>query len=342
MCRRPIRLFRFLFSLLLIGVALSVQVQADPNRFNTPKRYLYVQPGQTVGGIVKALYPDDQDKWLDIARRLVIANPHAFENGNVSKIIVGSRIEIPPAQSSVYASQNKARGLEVVGSATVVRGESYAIYTNKKRREIQTGSDVYVGDRLYTGAAGFIHLKMIDDAVIDLRCNSEMLIENYKMVPDNNTSVIHLLKGSLHKITGKIGKKITDRYEMHTPMATIGVRGTEYAVRVSQTQGCDGSVDIGTSGMVLKLDKGAIDVSNKFGDTSIEAPSALLIASDTTKPKAVTVKDGVFDAVKAKPPAALETPPYIKPVEPEPVIVEQKQGTSWWWIVLGVLVVAAL
>ena len=95
MCRRPIRMFRFLFSLLLLGVALSVQVQADPNRFNTPKRYLYVQPGQTVGGIVKALYPDDQDKWLDIARRLMIANPHAFENGNVSKMIVGSRIWTP-------------------------------------------------------------------------------------------------------------------------------------------------------------------------------------------------------------------------------------------------------
>jgi hypothetical protein len=76
----------FSFLLILILSIYSVSATAassDTSRFNITKRYLYVQPGQTVGSIVKALYPNDEASWLDIGKRLIIANPHAFENGNL-------------------------------------------------------------------------------------------------------------------------------------------------------------------------------------------------------------------------------------------------------------------
>lgn len=333
--------FSFLFIVLF---ALPVSLQADTSRFNAPKRFLYVQPGQTVTSIVKTLYPDEESRWLDIARRLVIANPHAFENGNVNRIIVGSRIEIPAAQSTVYNAQAKSRNTEVVGSILAARGKTFAIYTDKKRRTLKTGSDILAGDRLYTGVDGYMRMKMIDDASIELRCNSEMVIESYKMKPTGNTSVIHLLKGSLHKVTGKIGKNITDRYELRTPVATIGVRGTEYALRVLQSHGCDGSVDVNTDGMFIKVDKGEIDVSNKSGDTSLESGNALLVATNTAKPKTVIVAEGVFDAIQ--PPSATPVvPPPVKTPEPKPTVqpVEpEEEGASWWWILLGVLIVVAV
>jgi hypothetical protein len=334
--------FSFLLILFLSVYSVSaVAAPSDTSRFNITKRYLYVQPGQTVGSIVKALYPDDEASWLDIGRRLIIANPHAFENGNVNKIIVGSRIEIPRLET--YAAADKFIRLEVVGNVKQKRGIIFAIDTNKQRRELKVNSSVYVGDRLFTGADGFMHLKMIDDARIDLRCNSEMVIDNYKMVKDGNASVIRLLKGSLHKVTGKIGKNITDRYEMRTPVATVGVRGTEYSLRVLQSHGCDGSIDVNTDGMFVKVDKGEIDLSNSAGDTSLEPGAALLVASNTAKPTAVTVKEGVFDAVKPKPIEKV-VPPVVKPPEVVPPAqpVEAEKETSWWWIVLGVLVIAAL
>lgn len=343
MCVRHARLFSVLFFVLVtMFSALAVAAQADPSRFNATKRYLYVQPGQTVGSIVKTLYPDEEDLWLDIAKRLVISNPHAFENGNVNKMVVGARIEIPPARVSATVVKKKSAKPEVVGSVMVSRGKTFAIYTDKKRREIKAGGDVYVGDRLYTGVDGFMRLKMIDDAAIDLRCNSEMLIESYKMVEDGNTSIIHLLKGSLHKVTGKIGKNVTDRYEMRTPVATVGVRGTEYALRVLQSHGCDGSVDVNTDGMFVKVDKGEIDVSNNAGDTNLAPGTALLVANNETRPQKVVLKEGVFDAIKAKPVAPPAPPPPPKQPEaaPPPPPVEE-DGTSWWWILLGVLLIAA-
>lgn len=344
MCVRHTRLFPVLFLVYVTMFSvLAVAAQTDSARFNANKRYLYVQPGQTVGSIVKTLYPDEETLWLDIAKRLVIANPHAFENGNVNKMIVGARIEIPPARGVINPVHKKSLKLEVVGSIIVSRGKAFAIYTDKKRREIKAGGEVYVGDRLYTGVDGFMRMKMIDDASIDLRCNSEMLIESYKMVEDGNTSIIHLLKGSLHKVTGKIGKSITDQYEMRTPVATVGVRGTEYALRVLQSHGCDGSVDVNTDGMFVKVDKGEIDVSNDSGDTNLAPGTALLVASNEAKPQKVVLKDGVFEAAKSKPVAPpAPTPPPKKPVTaPPPLPVEKEEGTSWWWILLGVLIIAA-
>lgn len=334
--------FSFLLFLLFFSYSVSVfAAPSDTSRFNITKRYLYVQPGQTVAGIVRALYPDDEASWLDISRRLIATNPHAFENGNVNKMIVGARIEIPRLET--YAAPDKLIRLEVVGNVTHKRGVTFAIDSNKKRRDLNKNSSVYVGDRLFTGADGFMHLKMIDDAGIDLRCNSEILIEHYKLVPNGNSSVIRLLKGSLHKVTGKIGKNITDRYELRTPVATVGVRGTEYTLRVLQSHGCDGSIDVNTDGMFVKVEKGAIDVSNSTGDTSLEPGTALLVASNKTKPVAVKVKEGVFDAIKPKPASTVPVPAIeASPLEPvaEPA-EEQDKGRSWWWILLGVLVLAA-
>ena len=333
------RLF-FVLSLILFLIlsVVAVEAQADSSRFNTSKRYLYVQTGQTISDIVRVLYPDDQEHWLAIAKKIVLTNPHAFENGNINRIIVGSRIEIPSYQGAYNGQQVGSSMPAAVGAVVEARGVAYAIYTDKKRRDIKTGSNVYVGDHLYTGADGLIRMKMIDDAKIDLRCDSEMLIENYKMVPHDNTSIIHLLKGSLHKVTGKIGKSVTDRYEMRTPVATVGVRGTEYVVRVLQSHGCDGSVDVNTDAMIVQVDKGGIDVSNNAGDTSLESGHALLITNKTTKPKPVIVNPGVFTAVKPKPTGQ----PYVPATnQSDAAPVPEEKGNSWWWIILGVLIIAA-
>ena len=333
----------FITSLLLLFM-LPANLQADNSRFNASKRFLYVQPGQTASSIVKTLYPDDESRWLDVTGRLVINNPHAFENGNVNRIIVGARIEIPPIQTTPSKPAPKKAGNEVVGSVIAARGNAFAIYTDKKRRDIKTGSDILAGDRLYTGVDGYMRMKMIDDASIELRCNSEMLIESYKMVPNGNSSVIHLLKGSLHKVTGKIGKNITDRYELRTPVATIGVRGTEYAVRVLQSHGCGGTVDVDTDGMFIKVSKGEIDLSNQSGDSILATGNAALITTNTTQPRAVLIKDGVFKAVvpKPTPPVYVPVPPPVIEPEPPAAAPVEKEEKSWWWWVLGILVIVAL
>ncbi|MDH5484856.1 MAG: FecR family protein [Gammaproteobacteria bacterium] len=303
---------------LLLAFFVVQSVEALPNAFNAQKRFLYVQPGQTVFGIVKVLYPEKQQQWPEIIKQIVRENPHAFENHQATRIKIGERIKLPSLKSYVLPSNLVVyKGPEAVGQVVQARGRAFAISAKKENRSLATGSEVYVGDRLFTGVNGYLQLSMIDDARIDLRCNSEMLIEDYQLLRAGNRSVIYLLKGSLRKITGSIGKLANDLYEMKTPMATVGVRGTDYALRVLQSHGCDGSLDVNSDGLFVRVNQGAIDLKNKSGMTALSAGNAAHVAGDGENPQNINTRGGVFDQA-----------------------TEEDESSSWWWL-LGLLLILA-
>jgi len=271
------------------------------DKFNAQKRYLYIQPGQSIFSIVKVLYPNQQDKWSNIIRKVVKTNPHAFIDADPIKIKVGERIELPARsfrfKSTTPVSTKLVKKDEAVGQVIKNRGTTFAISKKNKKRNLDIGSEIFVGDRIFTGVRGFIRLNMVDDAKIDLRCNSEMLIEDYQLLRGGNRSVIYLIKGSVKKITGSIGKLADDIYEMHTPLATVGVRGTEYAIRVLQQHGCDGSLDVNSKGLFVKVNRGAIDVKSKKEALEMSQGEAAHLADEKSKLQSIDVKDGVFDEV---------------------------------------------
>ncbi len=292
-----------LYGLLVFCLLLSFSAGAA--RFNAQKRYLYIQPGQSVFSIVKVLYPNQQEQWSQIVKKVVKINPHAFENGNAIKIRAGQRIELPAIRTKAKpAVAYKPVVVKAVAVGQVIkrRGKTFTIAEKDKikrvKRNLDVGSEIYVGDRVFTGVNGFIRLNMVDNAKIDLRCNSEMLIEDYQLLRGGNRSVIHLIKGSVKKITGTIGKMADDIYEMHTPLATVGVRGTEYAIRVLQQHGCDGSLDVNSKGLFVKVNRGAIDVKTKKEKREVKQGEAAHLADDKSKIISIKIQDGVFDKVR--------------------------------------------
>ena len=307
-----------LFYVMLIFILpLSLQTVSAATSFNVQKRYLYIQPGQTLFSIVKVLYPEQQDKWPEIIKNIVKRNPHAFRNAQAVNIKVGARIELPAISSAIKTHHVLYKGPESVGQILKARGKTFAISPKKVNRNLFAGSEIYVGDRIFTGANGYLRLSMIDDAQIDLRCNSEMLIEDYRLLRAGNRSVLYLIKGSLRKITGSIGKMATDVYEMRTPMATVGVRGTEYALRVLQSHGCDGSLDVNSDGLFVKVDRGAIDLKNGSGTSQLGEGNAAHINGKNSGPNGINAGSGLFDAAK------------------------EEEETSWWWWLLGIVLIAA-
>jgi len=298
---------------LLVMAVFPGLSQAKPNEFKVEKRFLYVQPGQTVFSIVKVLYPDQDKRWSALAQEILKTNPQAFYHGDITRIRIGARIELPMMASNFMNNAMLYSAVGAVGRVTESRGKVFAISVKKKQRKLAIGSEIFVGDRLFTGADGFMSLNMIDDAKIDLRCNSEMLIEDYRLMRAGNRSVLYLIKGSLRKITGSIGKLANDVYEMRTPMATVGVRGTEYALRVMQSYGCDGTVDVDSEGLFVRVDIGTVDLANNSGLHSLTAGNAAIIKSKSIGPFAIDVDDSVFGF---------------------------GQDTWYWWL-LGILLIAA-
>jgi hypothetical protein len=155
--------------------------------------------------------------------------------------------------------------------------------------------------------------------MIDLRCYSIMVIEKYDLQSSRRSSILKLLQGSVHKVSGEIGKGKDDIYEMKTPVASVGVRGTEYALRVFQSKGCDGSIDTGDDGLYVKVMQGEVDVHNKAAETAVAKNDTLYIPQIDKAPVEKDIKPGV--------------------VEP---VAESEDGSvsPWWWAVLGVIVIA--
>ncbi|KQV88708.1 hypothetical protein ASD15_26900 [Massilia sp. Root351] len=96
---------------------------------------------------------------------------------------------------------------------------------------------VQEGDELSTGADGYVYVKTIDSGFLILRPNSKARIAAYKVDANNpgNTRVkLELLNGVARSISGDAVKKARQNFRFNTPVAAIGVRGTDFIVYTDQ------------------------------------------------------------------------------------------------------------
>ena len=301
------------------GSPAFAQTSAD-DQFDTDVRYLYVQPGQTLHNIVKRLYPGQQKRWPRLKADIVRLNPHAFVRGDARRMKAGVRLTLPTREQDVPLI---ARKKKQVGVVVATRGRAIAVGRDRVTRRLSSGQAVFLGDKLITGEDGFMRLRMVDNALLDLRCFSIMVIEEYSLKSRHRTSILNLLQGSLRKVTGEIGKWTEDVYELKTPVASVGVRGTEYALRVFQSRGCDGSADTGDDGLYLKVIKGLVDVYNEAEETPVVKGDTLYIPLPGARPVAKSIEKNVIV------------------IEPDAETVEQESSSFWWWL-LGAAALLAL
>jgi hypothetical protein len=95
--------------------------------------------------------------------------------------------------------------------------------------------DAYVveGDRLITAADGYVYVRMADGALLVLRPNSTLTIDQWTYNPERPEQ--SQIKYTLHQgvsryVSGKGSQAAKDRFRFNTPMAAIGVRGTDFTV----------------------------------------------------------------------------------------------------------------
>lgn len=96
---------------------------------------------------------------------------------------------------------------------------------------------VQEGDELSTGADGYIYMKTVDDGFLILRPNSKARITAYHVDAKNpaNTHVkLELRSGVARSISGAGVKQARQNFRFNTPVAAIGVRGTDFIVYTNQ------------------------------------------------------------------------------------------------------------
>jgi len=104
-------------------------------------------------------------------------------------------------------------------------------------QRVVTGRVVREGDELSTSSDGYAYLKTVDDGFLILRPNTRARIVAYHVdseIASNTRVKFELLYGVARSISGKAVKKARQNFRFNTPVAAIGVRGTDFTVFTDQ------------------------------------------------------------------------------------------------------------
>lgn len=116
-----------------------------------------------------------------------------------------------------------------IGTAILVQGDA----------SIAPNSQLTVGQTISTSGNGYVFLRTKDGSLLIVRPNSSITIEDYDYRPNQpseNRMRYKLNYGVVRSISGEGLEANKSAYRMNTPMAAIGIRGTDFVVSASQNE----------------------------------------------------------------------------------------------------------
>ncbi|HKR43982.1 MAG TPA: FecR family protein [Paraburkholderia sp.] len=121
---------------------------------------------------------------------------------------------------------------DIAGKAVVVVGQ-VKVANARGTSTLASGASVTVGDTIETGADGYVYVTTVDHGFISVRPNSSFSIERYDYdanTPERAVIKLALHRGVVREISGRGAQAARDHYRMNTPVAALGVRGTDFTV----------------------------------------------------------------------------------------------------------------
>lgn len=195
------------------------------------------------------------------------------------------------------------------GTVTLLTGRGTASTLDGAIRALRKGDTVNSGEVINSGANSYVNLKFKDGSFILLRPNSRFQVEEFEYdgedlsntkgaVPPKDSAAstpesgretsrrsqasttgrafFRLLKGGFRAVTGLVGRADRNQYRVATPVATIGIRGTDYvvvlvdpAIAADPVLAASLPGGIGAEGgVVVGVINGGVFVQNSVGQTA--------------------------------------------------------------------------
>jgi hypothetical protein len=183
----------------------------------------------------------------------------------------------PVGWAQAKSDANTNINTNAAGQVIVVSGPFQSSNPDKQNRTLARGDYFYSGDTLVTGTNATAQIRFSDGTVMALNPNSQIKVDAYAYTKNTQSdkSTVSLVKGGFRALTGLISKENPGAYKVQTPVAVIGVRGTNYSALLA-----DGQLFAGVW-------KGRIIVSNSKGSIELgegEDYSFALVHSKDTLP----------------------------------------------------------
>ena len=125
-----------------------------------------------------------------------------------------------------------------IGEVTLVIGEAQLTRENGRPGAVVRAMPVLPGDRLETSVGGHVHVRFLDGGMVSVRPESRLVIEAYPHTGEAVAGAIkfRLERGAVRSVTGAWGEANRERFRLNTPIAAIGVRGTDFVVQADHSQ----------------------------------------------------------------------------------------------------------
>jgi hypothetical protein len=120
-----------------------------------------------------------------------------------------------------------------VGHVKVVKGAA-SVQRGAEKIAITPAMKIFAADVIITGADGAVGITFTDNSLISTGPNSVLSIDQYSFDRTTHAGQFNstLKKGTLAAISGKMVKQAPESMRIHTPASIMGVRGTEFVVKV--------------------------------------------------------------------------------------------------------------
>ena len=186
----------------------------------------------------------------------------------------------PPAGAPPGGGQ-----LQTAAQVVWVRGTVKATYPDQTARVLARGSAVYEKDTINTEGDGSGEISFTDNTIVTLNPSTVFKIEQYFFNQEKPSQggqyVMNLVKGGFRTVTGFVAKAQPANYQVKTPVATIGVRGTDYQGVCPKTPGQCAFGLLHGKGVTMENEAGIFNLTPDMPYGTINTSTSAAILSKT-------------------------------------------------------------
>lgn len=126
-------------------------------------------------------------------------------------------------------------GEAAIGYVKTVSGDA-TVTTEGKQVKAQPGTPIAQGSVLRTAAKSSMGVTFKDETIMSFGPDTELTVDEYLYAPGQGKLKMgsRLAKGSMNYVSGVIAKLNPEAVSVKTPSGTIGVRGTQFLVKVEE------------------------------------------------------------------------------------------------------------
>jgi hypothetical protein len=185
------------------------------------------------------------------------------------------------------AAGEHAAAQEAIGAVSRIQGEA-KVTGGGKLRALGLNASVFLDEIVSTGDGARLEVTFIDDTKLTIGEKAKLTLDTYVFDPAADSGKIKFgVAGALRFVSGRLTKLASADVSVTTPVATLGIRGTEF---------WGGPIDDQALGVFLI--QGVVSVSNAAGEQILRQPGqGTNIATPGAAPVSFWAQDKVDRAV---------------------------------------------